>query len=477
MNVLALLATLVAWTGLVALVAEGLTRSGMQAFAAQAVWRGAALLMVLPILGWTAGAIWPAARFDLPGNLPWPDLAEGFGTGAAGEIDIMTACPPGCGTGEPIAAIIAILVAGWLIRFASAILAHARLRGLTGHAEPVVSGAILAQLEQAARQAGLKRTPRLAIHDMAPSPFICRTGRDVPMLCLPANLTDRPGLALILLHECVHVARRDLVWRPFERAVADLVWFSPFAWLARSRLDLWREAACDAQTAALSGDTRAYARTLADTARLCRPARSLPVAALIFTRRRTLPMRINALLSPAPASRSHRRLVAGAVLAALAAPLVLAQGLASAGPGEPGTEFTATVIDHPHAKVTSRFGMRTHPVSGEERLHRGTDIAAPFGTPVRVPAAGTVTETGARGAYGNIVEVRLDGGTHRLRFAQLQSVTVTDGERLSAGDVVGTVGASGVATGPHLHIEYLADNNGEATDPQSIVGLDLLPAD
>ena len=113
-------------------------------------------------------------------------------------------------------------------------------------------------------------------------------------------------------------------------------------------------------------------------------------------------------------------------------------------------------------EVTSSFGVRLDPFYGRAALHTGVDLVGAAGTAVAATAVGTVTAAGLSGGYGNMVEI--DHG-HGLvtRYAHLSSVNVVPGQRVAAGDVVGRVGASGRATGPHLHYETRVD--GEAVDP------------
>lgn len=112
--------------------------------------------------------------------------------------------------------------------------------------------------------------------------------------------------------------------------------------------------------------------------------------------------------------------------------------------------------------VGSSWGSRRHPVHGDVRMHHGVDIGAPTGTPIRAFAAGTVTFAGARGGYGNVVIVQHANGVE-TRYAHQSRMDVVVGQRVGAGDVVGRVGATGVATGPHLHFEVRRD--GESVDP------------
>lgn len=117
-------------------------------------------------------------------------------------------------------------------------------------------------------------------------------------------------------------------------------------------------------------------------------------------------------------------------------------------------------------RVSSRFGMRTHPVTGVHKLHDGLDIAAPCGTPVRLPWAGTVVGAERHPAYGNRVIV--SHGALRSAYAHLERLEARVGQDLVAGARVGSVGSTGLSTGCHLH--WMTWRDGTLVDPQLVVG-------
>jgi murein DD-endopeptidase MepM/ murein hydrolase activator NlpD len=110
----------------------------------------------------------------------------------------------------------------------------------------------------------------------------------------------------------------------------------------------------------------------------------------------------------------------------------------------------------PFVRVTSRYGMRRHPILRYSRQHNGTDFAAPYGTPVRATASGVVTSRGRDQGRGNFVIIRHANGFashyyHLQRFA----AGLRAGQRVEQGQVIGTVGSTGLSTGPHLHYGLL----------------------
>ena len=162
-----------------------------------------------------------------------------------------------------------------------------------------------------------------------------------------------------------------------------------------------------------------------------------------------------------------------ALLALSAAPLAVGQGSALAS----SVTYSHPVLIEASAKVTSEYGMRTHPISGKELMHTGMDIKGPMGAPIYSPAGGEVGFSGYKDGYGEMVEVIYADGS-KLIYCQLSERLLETGDTVAAGEKVGLLGASGRATGPHLHVEYwrpvtAADGTVEmkSFDPASVDGL------
>ena len=113
-------------------------------------------------------------------------------------------------------------------------------------------------------------------------------------------------------------------------------------------------------------------------------------------------------------------------------------------------------------QYTSYFGLRNHPILQEKRFHEGVDIAAAEGTPVKASRHGVVKEAGWLGGYG--LTVVLDhGDDYQTVYAHLSRIDVRSGETVFQGQVIGTVGSTGLSTGPHLHFEIR--QHGTPVDP------------
>jgi murein DD-endopeptidase MepM/ murein hydrolase activator NlpD len=119
------------------------------------------------------------------------------------------------------------------------------------------------------------------------------------------------------------------------------------------------------------------------------------------------------------------------------------------------------------SRISSGFSMRLHPISGLWKRHEGVDFAAPIGTPIRASGDGTVEFIGVQNGYGNVVAIKHWNNystvyAHMSRFAG----GLRRGEKVSQGEVIGYVGMTGWATGPHLHYEFRVNN--QPRDPMSI---------
>jgi murein DD-endopeptidase MepM/ murein hydrolase activator NlpD len=114
------------------------------------------------------------------------------------------------------------------------------------------------------------------------------------------------------------------------------------------------------------------------------------------------------------------------------------------------------------SRVTSGFSMRLHPIHQTWRAHLGVDYAAPSGTPIRSVGEGVVEFAGWRNGYGNTVEIKHSQERTTL-YGHLSQIDVAQGAHLPQGSIIGAVGATGWATGPHLHFEFRV--KGEHQDP------------
>jgi murein DD-endopeptidase MepM/ murein hydrolase activator NlpD len=129
------------------------------------------------------------------------------------------------------------------------------------------------------------------------------------------------------------------------------------------------------------------------------------------------------------------------------------------------------------SRVTSGFAMRMHPILNAWKQHNGVDYGAPTGTPVRTVGEGVVEFAGWQNGYGNVIHIQ-HGNERSTVYAHLSRIDVAKGQRVEQGAVIGAVGQTGWATGPHLHYEVKI--NGAQQDPllvaQSSEAVTISPA-
>jgi murein DD-endopeptidase MepM/ murein hydrolase activator NlpD len=134
-----------------------------------------------------------------------------------------------------------------------------------------------------------------------------------------------------------------------------------------------------------------------------------------------------------------------------------------------GKSITKSLMKTPinGARLSSSFGMRKHPILGYNKMHRGTDFAAPSGTPIMASGSGTVTRARWCGGGGNCVKIK-HNSTYDTIYAHMKSFAkgIKEGKKVKQGQVIGYVGSTGLSTGPHLHYEVLV--NGKKVNSQRL---------
>ena len=119
------------------------------------------------------------------------------------------------------------------------------------------------------------------------------------------------------------------------------------------------------------------------------------------------------------------------------------------------------------ARLSSSFGMRKHPIDGFNKMHRGTDFAAPMGTPIMASGSGVIKRARWCGGGGNCIKIK-HNSTYETIYAHLKSFArgISEGKRVKQGQIIGYVGSTGKSTGPHLHYEVVV--NGKKVNSQTL---------
>ena len=134
-----------------------------------------------------------------------------------------------------------------------------------------------------------------------------------------------------------------------------------------------------------------------------------------------------------------------------------------------GKSITKSLMKTPinGARLSSSFGMRKHPILGYNKMHRGTDFAAPSGTPIMASGSGTVTRARWCGGGGNCIKIK-HNSTYETIYAHMKSFAkgIKEGRKVKQGQIIGYVGSTGLSTGPHLHYEVIV--NGKKVNSQKL---------
>ena len=134
-----------------------------------------------------------------------------------------------------------------------------------------------------------------------------------------------------------------------------------------------------------------------------------------------------------------------------------------------GKSITKSLMKTPinGARLSSSYGMRKHPILGYNRMHRGTDFAAPSGTPIMASGSGTITRARWCGGGGNCIKIK-HNSTYETIYAHMKAFArgMKEGRKVKQGQIIGYVGSTGLSTGPHLHYEVLV--NGKKVNSQRL---------
>lgn len=358
------------------------------------------------------------------------------------------------------------------------------LRALERESRPAGERA-QAVYEDACCMLGVTRPPRLLVCPGLRSPM--QAGLLRPMVLLPDENSGEEVLRSALLHELTHYRRLDLCYKWLAEAAVCVHWFNPLVYVLRRELSRECELSCDESVLGRLDESgrKVYGASLLALARPVSGPTKNNMTLAMSRDGEQLKERLYAIMK----FESKGKLT-GAVAVGVAAALCLCGVLAGAyaadltGQAEETKQPDLLVISEPLATreqagaaqeeltspldgdtltVTMPFGNRVHPITGQTTSHDGLDIQAESGAAVYAPRSGQVLEAALNQEYGNYVVIGWDGG--EVLFAHLSACAVAEGDQVTQGQNVGYVGQTGMATGPHLHVEIRL--SGELADPET----------
>ncbi|MCO7188903.1 MULTISPECIES: M23/M56 family metallopeptidase [unclassified Pseudoalteromonas] len=295
------------------------------------------------------------------------------------------------------------------------------------------------------------------------------TGVRKPVIVMPRYFTTLPlhKQQTLLLHEVTHLAHKDHIAIMGWQLVRCLFWFNPAIGKMESAFINAMEARCDAQTIKHYGISRQqYAATLLDALKHSTLHKTPNAVAGFASEALSLADYKNRLVQiMKPVKARHRFVIVNVLLVGVFSAFISYQIKPLLSPQAPNWQWPMSDYE-----ISAHFGhvsaFRNH------KPHGGLDLVAAKGTPLGALATGKVLvadDTSLAANYGKTVLIQHSNGYQSL-YAHLDSISVSSGDWVSAGEIVGTLGDSGRVTGAHLHLEILAD--GERLDPLSIFSKD-----
>lgn len=345
--------------------------------------------------------------------------------------------------------------------------------------------------------------PRLEIRrtSLLEAPLIIGLLR--PVLYLPFSV-EAGRLNLILRHELTHYHRRDILYKWAAMGVLSFHWFNPVTRIVMNHIDEECEISCDYEATKdlVEHEKMDYMRLILDMLSQADSHISL-LTTQMSSSGKTLKRRFEMIQNPAEANQKRKAFsiifTCVLIIVTLFAGTVLAgsidneKALKEVTDGNPGKNYTdnnyGNVNDDSEflpaenkvaftwcwpvagsTEITNGFGVRENPV-GAKASHNAVDIKAEEGAEIASSIKGTVSETGYSAQYGNYIKVMTEvNGTQISTFyAHLSEIICETGAEVVPGEVIGKAGATGRATGPHLHFEIMID--GEYMDPAEVFNL------
>ncbi len=467
------------WAPIIFIAAEKIAAPGKSAAYARplagVIWPAALILAALPVL---IAPVAAALGFSLRAPAQLPPMAEIAAPAAmpAPNPDLTSydRAPAGASLADILRAATVIYFYGFVMLFTLAAARHIWFIYRLNFAIPADEPKLIEKLESWRQRIGVNQRTRYAFSHIVSS--VCVYGFFRPVVIMPINLLERVSIeeaALMGAHEMAHVKRGDVILFALCSLVKAVFWFNPFMHRICARATLAAEQGADALVLARGVDRRQYAKCFVQGLRFAAGAQRSIAGELIpsFTPfdKRSRRERLDAILMGMP-EKQFLPLTAKLGLAAgasLAAGLAVAQAAFTVAPPAPRDALPVAPVE---GEITLDFRAKSMALGSDRPEHEGVDIKAKRGLPVRAAGAGKVIDATDRyqgsKAWGKVVVI--DHG-HGLvtRYAHLDSYIVRKGDKVAAGDVIGAVGSSGKATGPHLHFEVISD--GEAIDPAPVV--------
>lgn len=348
---------------------------------------------------------------------------------------------------------------------------------------------------QICKQSRIRTNVSLRITNKVASPTLF--GMISPIVLIPRNLVEGLGLDLtewecVLRHEVVHLKRFDVWVNMIFFILTAIHWFNPLIWYSMRRMRFEQETACDASVLASLQTKDIYAGCIVKVLEIGASQRVASVGIGFSDYKNQVVRRIVMIRNFNP--KKKRVSLFGMIILVAFALLTLPSAFAKEGmeegkyvkSPEPIDQMTIykedvqLVMDSPldqistdisfimptSGRVSSVFGYRTDPIAKVESLHDGMDIVNIEGTDVYAAATGYIVRAEYDSEYGYTVVIKHNESLS-TEYRHLKKLLVNQGEEVTSEDVIGLIGHTGRASGPHLHFSILRDGN--YIDPMSFI--------
>lgn len=308
---------------------------------------------------------------------------------------------------------------------------------------------------------GIRSHVRLQFSNSVTSPSLF--GLISPVVLIPRHMAEQLAATeweCVLRHELVHFKRKDIWVNTVFNLLAAVHWFNPAIWYGLKRLRFEQEAACDVSVIASIGNKDTYVRSIIKVIEIGASRIPAPTGIGFFDYKNQIKRRILMIRNLKPSKK--RAALLGIIILSVVGLLALPSTFAQGGTSKPDIHFNVPTS----GKLTAVFGYQTHPVSKQQSLHDGIDIANQEGTEVFASAAGKIIKAEYDSAHGFIVVIE-HKDSWQTEYRHLKELSTSQGITVEAGHQIGLMGQTGQATGSHLH--FSINKDGKYVDPEPLL--------
>jgi len=396
-----------------------------------------------------------------------------------------------------------LLVMGWLLGIVILIKLYLnrlfKIRRLIRESNQIDSFSVQNLVNQWRTEFNIRRNIEIRSSDKFLSPFT--SGLFKPIVYIPHRMLiskDMDLLHSIVAHEMAHIKRLDHLWIQLQNIIQILYFFHPVVWIANSQINLLRECLCDNYVLSSSSiSLNSYGNSLLAVLKMnLFGAEEFNLLPLFGSHRKKIIHRLKNLNGGYQMSTFHKLAVYFLIIIVATVFLPMAKQVVIQSDTRGNFKLTAAEPQNKAAqdkresdaistdeitfikpvrdgRISAPFGKMIHPIKKEEVFHVGIDIAATVGTEVYAAADGAILKAVNEyepnvGPGRHILVEHQDG--YQTFYSHLDTVLVSENQKVKSGEVIGRVGSTGISTGPHLHYELRL--NGENKDPQKYIRFD-----